>query len=247
MPEQIKVWRVQDRDGGRGRSGPKHYGVVSRVWGFEDSPDAEVLAHGYNTGKENGGVAVGRHGNYLKCGFSAPPSTMTDAGRAFFLNCVTYIARFDGKPPLVRGGRGDRFNAVRLAMATSYIRDRSFFSRTFSSDLLDQYEGDSAELTRVYTENFEWIYHDGVYAIDEDLKRLGIPSNRTVDALEQMIALLDGDDAETGRRLLERYCADTFDTPAQWRAWFDTSRDRIYFSDFGGYKFRVVPEGYLID
>ena len=43
-------------------------------------------------GKMNGAVAVGRHGNFLQWGFSAPPSKMTDAGQKLFVNCLYYIA-----------------------------------------------------------------------------------------------------------------------------------------------------------
>jgi hypothetical protein len=75
------------------------YGAVAQPWKQEDAPDAEALAIGFNTGKMNGAVAVGRHGNFLQWGFSAPPSRMTEAGRKFFLNCVCYIVKFDGKAP----------------------------------------------------------------------------------------------------------------------------------------------------
>jgi len=61
------------------------------------APKAEALALGYNTSNRNGAVSVGRDGNFLQWGFSGPPSKMTDAGRNFFLNCVVYIAKFDGK------------------------------------------------------------------------------------------------------------------------------------------------------
>ncbi len=72
---------------------------MARPWKPSDAPDAEILCIGYNTGKMNGAVAVGRHGNFLQWGFSAPPSKMTDAGRKFFLNSICYIAKFDGKTP----------------------------------------------------------------------------------------------------------------------------------------------------
>ncbi len=99
LPDKLKVWRVQkttDKPGGTTRP----YGAVSRDWESDKKLDAEVLAIGYNTGKMSGAVAVGRHGNFLQWGFSAPPSKMTDAGRRFFLNCICYIARFAGKAPL---------------------------------------------------------------------------------------------------------------------------------------------------
>ena len=52
---------------------------------------------GYNVGKENGSIAVGRHGNFLQWGFSASPSDMTAAGRNLFLNCIHYMAKLEGK------------------------------------------------------------------------------------------------------------------------------------------------------
>jgi hypothetical protein len=94
LPDKLKVWRVQkttDKPAGTTRP----YGAVARP--FENSADAEALVAGYNNGKMSGAVAVGRERNFLQWGFSAPPSTMTDAGRNFFLNCVCYIAKFEGK------------------------------------------------------------------------------------------------------------------------------------------------------
>ncbi len=29
------------------------------------------------------------------------------------------------------------------------------------------------------------------------------------------------------------------------RNWFEQNKDRVYFTDVGGYKFLVVPQGYL--
>ena len=84
LPATIKVWRVQN-------TGRDFGGVVSCGYGYSDSPDAEVLAPGYNLGKQYGDVGIGRHASFLQWGFSAPPSQMTDAGRALFLNCICYV------------------------------------------------------------------------------------------------------------------------------------------------------------
>ncbi len=98
LPAKLKVWRVQQiRDKKSRMVAP--YGAVGRPWKAGEAPDAEVLVAGYNLGKMNGAVAVGRHGNFLQWGFSAPPSKMTEAGKAFFLNAICYIAKFDGKTP----------------------------------------------------------------------------------------------------------------------------------------------------
>ncbi len=118
LPEKMKVWRVQ-------RSGKSYGGVVALSWGFNDSPDAEVLTPGYNEAKEYGAVGVGRHGNFLQWGFSAPPSEMTEVGRNFFLNCVCYIDKFDGKGPLIRRVQSDRITPVMMALLLDKIKDKN--------------------------------------------------------------------------------------------------------------------------
>ncbi len=243
----MKVWRVQkttDKPGGVTRP----YGAVSRSWGFNDSPDAEILVAGYNTGKESGAVAVGRHGNFLQWGFSAPPSKMTDAGRKFFLNCICYISKFNGKAPLVRRKSGDRFEALRSAMAISYVRKPNVFWKSFPPELKKRYGSDWKGLVKYFQDRYELIFLDSawVFHIDHELKSLGLQSNRKMETLEKLIALLnDRDKADVARKLLGRYTLESFETPEEWQEWFEKNRDRIYFSDVGGYKFRVVPEGYL--
>jgi len=241
LPDKIKVWYVQN-------TGKTAGGVVSRSWGFNDSPDAELLVPGYNGGKEYGAMAVGRHGNFLQWGFAAPPSRMTDAGKRLFLNCICYIHKFDAKGPLIRTERGDRTYAVRDAMLINKVKDKRFFSGSFTPEQMSKYKNDPEGLAKYYTADYELIYKDRTYRIDEDLKALGLKSNRTLQTLERLIELLvDKQHAGTARRLLARCVAVSFETPEQWGAWLRENRDRIYFSDVGGYKFRVVPKGYLND
>lgn len=246
LPKKMKVWRVQDSS--------KVYGkipgsVVARAYGFTDSPDAEALALGFNTGKEYGAVGIGRHGNFLQWGYSLPPSQMTEAGRKFFLNCICYIHRFDGRAPLVRTNSSHRLNAIRLARLINQIQDKKFFSHSFSDELMARYEGDPEGLTKYYRDNLELVYRDRVYIVDAELKLLGLDSNRTLSTLERLIDLLgDKAHAKTARQLLARYTEfreQQFEDPEIWRSWYEKNKDRILFSDVGGYKFFVVPEGYL--
>jgi len=233
------VWRVQ-------RSGKSPGGVVDSAWGFNDSPDAELLAAGFQS-KEYAGLAVARHGNFLQWGFSAPPSKMFGAGRRFFVNCICYVHKFDGKGPLIRRGRAARRETLRLAPLITRIKDKGFFGQSISPELLQKYENDPNGLGQYYLDNYELIYWDKYYVIDRDLEALGLKSNRTLETLERLIALLaDEKHAATARRLLGRYTNASFETHAQWRAWFRQSRDRIFFSDKGGYKFHVIPKGYPI-
>jgi hypothetical protein len=241
LPDKIKVWRIQN-------TGKDYGSVVARSYGFTDSPDAEVLVPGFNTGKEYGAVGVGRHGNFLQWGYCASPSQMTEAGKNFFLNCIHYIHKFDGKSPLIRMTSSQRLSALGLAGIINRVSGdkKEFFTRTFPVELWDKYGTDPNGLVSYYKENLELIYRDKVFKIDSELKTLGLNSNRRIDTLERLIALLqDNTKADAARLLLTRYTNESFKTTEEWQQWFDGNRDRIFFSDVGGYKFFVVPKGYL--
>lgn len=240
LPDTMKVWKVQNSE-------KKTYGgVVSRSYGFTDSPDAEVIVHGFNRGKEYKAVGIGRHGNFLQWGYSAPPSQMTEAGQKLFLNCICYIKQFNSKVPLVTRQGYPRENAVRLAALINKIKDKDFFSSSFPADLKEKYDGDPDGLVKYYKDNFEYIYRERTFLIDEDVKSLGLSSNRTLKTLEKLIELLsDKKHAKTAKKLLSKYTNEGFTKQKQWQNWYDHNKDRIFFSDFGGYKFFVTPEGYL--
>jgi hypothetical protein len=245
LPSKTKIWRVQT--GGAG-------GVVSRAWGFEDSPDAELLAPGFNHGKESGAVGIGRHANFLQWGFSAPPSEMTEAGRALFLNCVVYISAFDGVTPLVRKERrhrtGVEHNALSLAKVESgaiTFDDPAGFLKRFPKYVLKEFKDNWRAVPDFYRTHRELIYVDskGVNHVDRELAALGIPSNRQTESLQLLINLLETETTATqAQSLLRRYTQESYATAAEWQSWFDENQDRIYFSDVGGYKFRVTPKGY---
>ncbi len=239
VPDQIKVWRVQNTQKGN---------VVARGYGFEDSPDAEIIAVGFNHGKAYGEVGIGRQGNFLQWGYCDSPSQMTEAGRRLFINCIHYIRRFDGKPPLVRPRVSGRSSALLMASYLKIIKDKKgFFTRSFPNELWEKYQSDFDGLLAYYQENLELVYADSnrMYRVDGDLKSLGLASNRKVESLQRLIDLLgDTQHAGTAKKLLSRYTDQSFETPQQWRQWFDESKDRLYFTDTGGYKFKVAPEGY---
>ena len=241
LPDKMKVWRVQN-------IGKRSGSVVARAYGFTDSPDAEALVKGFNTGKEYGAVGVGRHGNFLQWGYSASPSKMTEAGKKLFLNCICYIHRFDGKAPLIRIASSDRLNALRLAAIITRISGdkKEFFTRTFPTELWGKYGTDPDGLVKYYRENLEFIYRDRAFLIDSELKLLDLDSNRNLDSLERLIGLLqDETKADTAQLLLARYSNQSFQNADDWKRWLENNRDEIFFSDVGGYKFFVVPEGYL--
>jgi hypothetical protein len=220
--------------------------AVTRQYGFDDSPDAEIIAAGFNSEKYHGAVAIGRHGNILQWGFKGSPSEMTEAGKNLYVNCIVYIAGFDGKLPLIHREAGHRDNVLRLAALITQITNKSLFERTFSKDRMVKYKDDPGGLVKYYNDHYELIYLDQAFEIDKELQSLSIASNRNVETLSRLIELLDDKETEEiAQKLLGRYTLQDFTSHNQWQKWYDANKERIYFSDVGGYKFRVVPEGYL--
>ncbi|MEN6334324.1 MAG: hypothetical protein ABFE01_08680 [Phycisphaerales bacterium] len=244
LPDEFRVWRVQETQEGS---------VIASSYGFRDSPDAEILAVGFNNGKHYGAVGIGRHGNFLQWGYGDPPSKMTEAGRRLFLNCIHYIHRFDGKGPLVRTIAQPRVCAIAAAPTVERIWQKiqkendKKVTLAVPDDVIRQFLGDPNGLTQYYRDNIEFIYYrDWQFRVDRELQSLGFDSNRTTATLERLISLLkDEKNTGTARSLLSRYTIQSFQEPEQWHSWFEQNKERIYFTDVGGYKFLVVPRGYL--
>ncbi len=78
--------------------------------------------------------------------------------------------------------------------------------------------------------------------VDEDVKALGL-SNRKIELLETCISMLERNDRrELATRILERYTTEHFSSAQEWRAWLNTNRGRLFFTDVGGFKFMVAPQ-----
>ncbi len=166
LPATLKVWRVQN-------TGKDFGSVVSRGAGFSDSPDAEILTEGYNIGKGPHDAAVSRQGNFLQWGFNGSPKQMTEAGRRFFINCVVYIRKFDGKLPLVRMTAPDRSSAPVYARLIPRITDAKFVEQVFGPGLRGKFKGEpkvyAEELAKYLEANAEFIYcQRGGFEVDED-------------------------------------------------------------------------------
>lgn len=75
--------------------------------------------------------------------------------------------------------------------------------------------------------------------VDEELMQLGL-ANNDVAMLELLVKrLASGDENGTARTLLERYTAESFETAAKWNSWLKTNRERLFFTEAGGYKWLV--------
>ncbi len=240
LGQTMKVWKVQTK-----KFPEIDPGMVSDPYGFGDSPDAEVISAGLNS-KGPDSVALGRHGNYFLWGFSASPTDMTPEGRKCFVNAVCYIKKFDGQKPFVRKtGSGREWALVYAGYAKQY-GDKDFVKSLFPEDVRRRFGKDPEKLVTYYNENLEYLIPSQTgFAVDEDVKGFGL-SNRKVELLEMCVALLErGEQAKTALRILKRYTTVNFADAKRWRSWLNDNRNRLFFTDAGGFKFLAAPEPLL--
>ncbi len=239
----MRVCRIQDTNNQVGKAGA----VAPGVYG-EYSGEAEAIMLGFAPGKAYDSVGIGRHRNFMLWGWSAEPSRMTPAGQKLFLNCICYIHKYDRKPFVVIPRRAMNRDKD-LAMIFGRMEQRPDFaahylSRSFPSEIASQYKDDIAAMRKHYEENIEFVYVvGGKFSIDEDLKSLGIDSNRKAAMIKSLIELLaEESKAALARECLSRYTKQTFKSAQAWNQWYQENAERLIFSDRGGYCFYKVPE-----
>lgn len=111
--------------------------------------------------------------------------------------------------------------------------------------LFDQYGINTKAYHKYYRDNYEYFYPSGVYSLqlDEDAQQLGI-SNRKIALLDKCVSMLEQNKSpEMARRLLERYTTEKFKTVAEWKAWLNTNRKNLFYTESGGFKFMVNTYG----
>lgn len=102
--------------------------------------------------------------------------------------------------------------------------------------------GTDIDAARKYLDdNYDYFVWTGGYdlEVDEDARSLGIANyNRLI--LDEAIKMLEtGHDADKGRRILSRFTIVDFTTPQQWRKWYDTYKDLLFFTESGGWIFLI--------
>jgi len=239
----MKVCRIQDTNNQVGKAGAVAVGVYAEYPG-----EAETIMLGFAPGKSYDSVGIGRHGNYMLWGWSAEPSKMTPAGQKLFLNCISYIHKYDRKPFVAiprRAVTRDRDLVMifdRMQQRPQYLE--RYLSNYFPAEIASQYKDDIAGMRKHYEENIELVYAvGGKFTIDEDLKSLGIDSNRKVATIKSLIELLaEESKASLAQACLNRYAKQTFTSAQKWNQWYEENAGHLIFSDRGGYCFYKVPD-----
>jgi hypothetical protein len=193
-------------------------------------------------------VAIGRQGHVLQWGFYGSPDEMTETGRRVFLNAVYYISTFKSAPILALREQEARDNvALTLGFLDDAYKERldDVLQREFGKDVPAEAKQGREARRAWFLSIRPYLYHEGDmwtgrFVIDPDAKALGI-ANYDVKLLEHCVADLErGSEVEQASRLLARYTEETFSKPAEWRRWLDKNGKQLFFSDTGGYKFRVA-------
>jgi hypothetical protein len=75
------------------------------------------------------------------------------------------------------------------------------------------------------------------------VKDLGL-ANRKVELLDRCVSMLEkGEKSAVAQRILQRYTNERFTEGRDWKAWLEKNRGRLFFSDVGGFKFFIAPQG----
>lgn len=106
---------------------------------------------------------------------------------------------------------------------------------------------DWAAYIEYYEKNRGYLYPpqmaeaDYELVVDEDAESLGM-ANNDARLLETCVELLElGEQTERAQRVLERYTTEAFRSPADWRQWLNENRERLFFTEVGGFKFMAAP------
>lgn len=267
-------------------------GMVSRPWGYEDSPECEWISGGLSS-KSIDAMAIGRQGCFLHWGFAAAPSDMTAEAKPLFVNAIIYISKFAGQRILARKmyeSISTRVEAKEMAyrvtkkcweeykasieafnVSSKHISDSVKAAQAAGKEigphmqmylqwqpqevpsleqwiqraagpLYQQFGLDEAAYAKYYEENTPYFYgtfDDYGLLLDEDAKSLGIPNNDK-RLLDKAILLWETtEDVAKGKRLLERYTLLRYDNPKQYREWYLKYKDKLFFTESGGWKWLV--------
>lgn len=225
-------------------------GLVTGDMGFEDVPDAERILGGINMkGPEY--AAIARHGSFVMWGFHSLPEKFTDAGRKLYLNTLAYAMAHRGalvESLRLRPSRNDLEEALTIFLGLYPEAERQgMLQRHYAGEpipdslLTDQVAGrnwyaERAPFLHPLDDGSDW---NTAYqlAVDAQCKELGF-ANDSLAFLDALAARLAKDKSDTlATALVARYVPDV--APAEFVAWLTQHRDKLYFTEAGGWIWRV--------
>lgn len=225
-------------------------GLVTSDMGFEDVPDAERILGGINMkGPEY--AAVARHGSFVMWGFHALPEGFTDAGRRLYLNALAYAVAHKGaqvETLRLRPSRTDLLEALTIFLGLYPEPERpGMLQRHYAGEPIPEaLLTDQAAGRKWYDERAPFLHPAGdgsdwntayQLTLDPECKQLGL-ANDSLAFLDALAARIAKDKADAlSATLLARYVPDV--PPAEFGAWLTRNHDKLYFTEAGGWIWRV--------
>jgi hypothetical protein len=154
-------------------------------------------------------------------------------------------AEINGKAALAKQASGKALNDQEkrdAAFKRPSTRTFENFVKRALGDKFQIYGTDVDKYHKFYADNLPYLYGSAMFddfIVDEDVKSLGL-SNTDIRLLDKAISMLENNNnVEKAQRILDRYTLCTFESPKEWRDWYETNKKRIFFTQSGGWYFMV--------
>lgn len=159
------------------------------------------------------------------------------ANREFNKNVIETQKR--AKEKLAKNEKLDEMENVYLNFKLEPEPTFSEYVKSRVPQLYHIFGDDADEYVRYYDKNKPYFYGGGDMDygvdIDEDVRTLGI-ANNDKRMLDKAITMLEnGEDTLLAERVLQRYTLCRFDQPSEWRKWYETYKEKMFFSESGGW------------
>lgn len=228
-------------------------GLVTSDGGFEEFPDAERILGGINM-KGPDYAAVARHGSFVMWGFHSRPEALTDDGRRLFLNTLAYAVAHKGalvETLRLRPTRSDleHMLTIFLPMYPEAQRSDALQRHYAGEDLPRELVSDAALRAKWFAERAPFLHplDDGSnwitayqLCVDPECKTLGQP-NRSPGFLDALAARLAKDPKDAlATSLVARYVPGV--SASEFGGWLAKHREQLYFTEAGGWCWRVKGE-----
>lgn len=148
------------------------------------------------------------------------------------------------KKALEKQARGEKLTGEEKAALRNTVKLQSYaeWLKSREPELFEKFGDEEQAYMDYYDENRDYFYGGdkmAYWVVDEDVKSWGIPNN-DLQLLEKAIGCWErGEEVEKAQRVLTRYTLCRFGTPQEWRKWYETNKDRIFFTESGGWFFMV--------
>lgn len=216
-PERMIARKLNEGIATRSNAISKKYTISRECW-EEQNKSIEEFVKAYASMKE---AALAKRANGEKLSSMEEQYADIDLEEVRRANTMTY-------PQFLKRQAGDLFH---------------YFG--FNEDLYKAY----------YTDNYNYLYAADPFGheldVDEDARDLGI-ANNDIRLIDEAIKMIEKNESaknqpveyrespeqaayNAGKRILDRYTLVRFDTAKEYREWFETYKDKMFFTESGGW------------